>query len=297
MHNKTVLVTGATNGIGAAITEELAKQSAHVIIVSRDEAKCAAMVERIQKSANNQHIRYYVADLSVQEHIYNLTEKLNQDLTRLDVLVNNVGAWFTNRRLSTDGIEMTWALNHLSYFLLTYGLLDLLKHTAATHGEARIINQSSSAHHAGKLHWDNLQFEGNWDTDGKGSVGAGWGVYSQSKLANILHAFALARQLEGTSIVANAVHPSTVVTGFAANNGLVYQLAAPFRRLFNQTTPQEGASPAIYLASAPEAAIITGAYYGPPKQREDVNPIANDIEAQERLWNLSMTQVGLMQVS
>jgi NAD(P)-dependent dehydrogenase (short-subunit alcohol dehydrogenase family) len=291
--NKTVLVTGATNGIGEAIAEGLARQGAEVIIVSRSGAKCATTAERIRRETGNPNVRYYAADLSVQAQVRDLTETLNRDLPRLDVLVNNAGAWFTSRQLSADSIEMTWALNHLSYFLLTHGLTDLLKRTAAQHGQARIINQASMAHLDGAMHWDDLQFENSWETKGKGEYGAGWGVYNQSKLANVLHAFALARRLDSSGVVVNATHPSVVVTGFAANNGFIYKLAAPVRRLFNRTTPHDGAAPAIYLASAPEAAAITGAYYGPPHKREDANPIASDVAAQDRLWDISLEQVKL----
>lgn len=294
MKEKTVLVTGATNGIGKAIAEELAQRGARLIIVSRNEQLCAATVERMRVESGNPHISYYAADLSEQMQVRTLAARLNHDLERLDVLVNNAGAWFTERRLSREGIEMTWALNHLNYFLLTHELLDLMKRTAKVHGDARIINQSSSAHHEGTMHWDNLQFEGTWASEGRGSYGPGWGAYSQSKLANVLHTLALARRLEGSTVVANAVHPGVVVTGFSTNNGLMYQLAAPVRRLFKRATPQQGAAPAIYLASAPEAATINGAYYGPPQAREEVNPIALEWEAQERLWETSLAQVGLV---
>lgn len=292
MQGKTVIVTGATNGIGEAIAEGLAKQGAEVIIISRSEAKCAATAERISKETGNPNIRYYAADLSLQSQTRALTDTLNQDLTRLDVLVNNAGAWFTDRQVTAEGYEMTWALNHLNYFLLTLGLLDLLKQTAAQHGDARIINQASSAHLEGKMHWDDLQFERTWNSAGRGSLGAGWGVYNQSKLANVLHAFTLAHRLEGTGITANAVHPGVVVTGFAANNGLMYKLAAPVRRLFNHNTPEYGASPAVYLATTPET--ITGAYYGPRQNRETPNPIAEDITAQDRLWDISLEHVGMV---
>lgn len=138
-----------------------------------------------------------------------------------------------------------------------------------------------------------LEFKKNWTTEGRGSTGPGWGVYSQSNLANVLHAFALARKLVGTGGVANAVHPGTVVTGFSTNNGAVYRLAAPVRRLFNRATAQQGAAPAVYLASAPEAGTVTGAYYSPPYKRGAVNPVTEDVEAQERLWAVSLEQVGL----
>ncbi|MEL6407437.1 MAG: SDR family oxidoreductase [Chloroflexota bacterium] len=293
MQGKIAIVTGATNGIGQAIAEGLAQKGAEVIIVSRSAEKCATTTEQIKRTTGNPNVRYYAADLSSQADIRQLVTTLNTDLTRLDVLVNNAGAWFTEYKESVDGIEMTWALNHLNYFMLTHGLLDLLKRTAEQYGDARIINQSSMAHSEGKMHWDNLQFEGNYDSDGTGSVGAGWAVYSQSKLANVLHAFALADRLEGTGVVANAVHPGVVVTGFSQNNGLIYRIAAPFRKLLNRNTPADGAAPAVYLASAPEAATITATYYGPPQQREEVNPLANDKAIRDRLWEVSMAQIGI----
>ena len=297
MQDKIVLVTGATNGLGEAIAEDLAKRGTTLVIVSRSETKCAETAKTITQKTGNANLTYYAADLSVQKEVRRLAERLKGDLPRLDVLINNAGAWFAERQESADGIEMTWALNHLNYFLLTHELMDLLKRTAAQHGEARVINQASGAHLEGKIHWDNIEFEHAWDTDGKGSVGAGWGAYSQSKLANVMHTFALARRFEETSVVANVVHPGVVVTGFSQNNGLLYKVVAPFRRMFNRSTPKDGAAPAVYLASAPEAASITGAYYGPPHQREEVNRVAEDVEAQERLWNLSLEYVGAKKVT
>ena len=296
MQGKTVVVTGATNGIGEAIAEGLASKGANLVIVSRSEVKCAETAKRITEKTGNPNITYYAADLSVQQEVRSLANKLNENLSRLDVLVNNAGAWFTERKLSADGIEMTWALNHLNYFLLTQELTDLLKRTADEFGEARVINQASSSHHEGAVHWDDLEFKTGWDIKGKGSIGPGWGVYSQSKLANVMHAFALARRFEGTGVVANAVHPGVVVTGFAANNGLFYKLMAPVRRLYNRSTPEDGAAPTIYLASAPEAATITGTYYGPLHEREEVNPVANDVKVQERLWKVSLDYMGAAKV-
>lgn len=299
MQGKTVVVTGATNGIGKAIAQNLAGKGANVVVVSRNAAKCATIVDEIKAETGNPNLDYYMTDMSSQQDVQRLIEQLNNDLNRLDVLINNAGAWFTDRKLSVDGVEMTWALNHLGHFMLTDGVLNLMQQTAAKYGDARIINQSSVAHLGGDMHWDNLEFEGNWDTDGKGSAESGangwsgWAVYSQSKLANVLHAFALARRLEGTGVVANAVHPGVVVTGFAANNGLMYKLAAPVRRLFNRNTPEDGAAPAIYLASAPEAVNISGEYYGPPHKREEVNPLAHDVKVQDKLWDVSMTQINV----
>lgn len=292
MTGKTVVITGGTSGLGEAMGHALAEIGADVRLVGRDEAKCRKTAEAIRARTGNGNVDYYVADLSEQAQVRDVARRLRGDLDRLDVLINNAGAWFTKRRLSADGIELTWALNHLAYFLLTNELLDLLKAMAAAHGEARIINQSSSAHENADIHWDDIEFEHSWDTAGKGALGPGWAVYAQSKLANLLFTFALARDLEGTGVTANAVHPAVVVTGFSQNNGLLYKLAAPIRRLGNKRTPREGAEPAIHLASAPEARGVTGAYLGPPRREETPSAIAHDRKVQERLWRLSERMVG-----
>lgn len=292
MKEKTALVTGATSGIGEAIAEGLAKRGAKTLLVSRSEDKCRSVAERLRQITGNERVSYYVADLSSRADVNRLTAQLNNELGRLDVLINNAGAWFKERQESADGVEMTWALNHLGYFSLTHGLTELLRRTASEYGEARVINQSSLSHkQEGEMHWDDLEFH-NW-SEAKGTFGNGWGAYSQSKLANVLHAFALARKLEGTGVTANAVHPGVVVTGFTQNNGLLYKTVAPLRRLFNRSTPADGAAPALYLATAPEAAGITGVYYGPPQEREVPNPVVEDEAAQERLWDLSLQQLKL----
>ncbi len=157
MQGKTVIVTGATNGLGEAIAKDLAQQGADLVIVSRSEARCAETTARLRCETGNPNVRFYAADLSVQAEVRRLADALRRDLTRLDVLVNNAGAWFAERKESTDGVELTWALNHLSYFLLTHDLLELLKRAAAEHGAARIINQASSAHHEGRMHWEGLR--------------------------------------------------------------------------------------------------------------------------------------------
>lgn len=292
MSGKTVVITGGTSGIGGAMAHALAEMGAGIRIIGRDESRCRETAESIRRDTGNPDVQYYVADLSVQAQVRDVAQRLRNTLDRLDVLINNAGAWFTKRQVSADGIELTWALNHLAYFLLTNELLDLLEATAAEHGEARIINQSSSAHENASIHWDDIEFERSWDTAGKGALGPGWAVYAQSKLANLLFTFALARHLEGTGVTANAAHPAVVVTRFSQNNGLLYKLAAPIRRLSNKRTPREGAQPAIHLASAPEAHGVSGAYYGPPQREETPAAIAHDPETQDRLWRLSKAMIG-----
>lgn len=290
MQGKTVLITGATNGMGQAAAEALAEKGASVILVGRDQGKCKKTLKRIQKAGGGDHT-YYVADLSEQRQVRDLAAQVQRDHHRLDVLFNNAGAWFTDRQESADGIEMTWALNHMAYFILTNELLDLLKPTAAEHGEARIINQASMAHKTGEMHWDDIEFKSDWENKGKGALGPGWAVYSQSKLANVIHAMALDRKLQGTGVTANAVHPGVVVTGFSQNNGLLYKIAAPIRKIFNRKSPRDGAEPAIYLASSDEAKGVSGKYYGPPHEEEEPNPVVQDAEVQERLWQTSEANI------
>ena len=138
MNNKTILITGATNGIGAAIAEELSGTDSSIIIVSRSESKCASMANYLRTTSGNPNVRHYAADLSSQAEVRTWLALLNRDWERLEVLINTAGAWFTTRQISADGVEMTWALNHLSYVQLTHGLLALLTQTAALHGEARL---------------------------------------------------------------------------------------------------------------------------------------------------------------
>ncbi|MEO0561848.1 MAG: SDR family oxidoreductase [Chloroflexota bacterium] len=293
MTGKTAIITGATNGLGEVTALEIARMGAKTIIISRNEEKCKATVANIKADTGNSDVHYFVADLSLMADVRRVANEVKTFIDRLDVLVNNAGAWFTSYGETSEGIEQTWALNHLNYFLLTNLLLDDLKATASAHGEARVVSMSSGAHHEGEMHWDNLQFDG-WKGH-MGSYGPGWAVYSQSKLANVLFAFKLARLLDGTGVTSNAVHPGVVVTGFSQNNGWFFEMGAFFRRMFNKTTAHDGAEPQIYLATASEVQGVTGVYYGPPRKQEEVKPLAADTDAQDRLWHLSEEMVGLAQ--
>jgi NAD(P)-dependent dehydrogenase (short-subunit alcohol dehydrogenase family) len=234
IQRKTILITGATNGLGEAAALELAKSGAEIIIVSRSAEKCAATAQKISQATGNARVRYYAADLSLMAETRRVADQIKRDTPTLDVLFNNAGAWFDKRQETAEGLEMHFALNHMSYFLLTNLLLDRLQAAAAKNGHARVISMSSSAHHQGAIYWDDLQHRKDYPA---GSVGAGWGVYAESKLANVLFAFGLARRLTGTGVVSNAIHPGVVVTGFTQNNGWLYKIAAPFRRMGQGATP------------------------------------------------------------
>lgn len=269
MSGKICVVTGATSGIGEVTARELARQGATVIVVGRSQEKSAATVEKIEQETGNANVEYMLADLAVQQDVRGLAEQVEGRHQRLHVLVNNAGAVILKRQQTVDGIETTFALNHLSYFLLTNLLLDRLKAGAP----ARIVNVSSNAHERGKLDFDDLQ------------GASGFGAYARSKLANVMFTYELARRLEGTGVTANVLHPGLVATNFGTNNGLVGRLLRP---LFDRRaiSPEEGARTSIYLASSPEVEGVTGRYFVKETETRSA-PRSYDERAQARLWEAS----------
>jgi retinol dehydrogenase-12 len=282
LQGKTILVTGATSGIGRVTAAALAKMGAAVYCVGRDPQRTQTTVEAIQKESGNAQVHSLLADLASFQQIRSLAGEIRQHTQRLDVLVNNAGALFLRRKLSQDGIELTFALNHLAYFLLTNLLIDLLKSTAAEAGEARVVNVSSAAHKGAKIHFDDLQFQRGY---------SGMRVYSQSKLANILFTYELARRLAESGVTANALHPGFVASRFATNNGLLAKIGMRLMR-FIAISPDEGAQTSIYLASSPEVKGVTGKYFVKCQpQRSD--PATYDVETARCLWEISAQMVGL----
>jgi NAD(P)-dependent dehydrogenase (short-subunit alcohol dehydrogenase family) len=272
LKGKTVLVSGGTNGLGLITARALARMGAQVTILSRNAEKCTAVAEAIQ-TETGYPVEFIAADLSTLTGIMQAAAMFKQHHTHLHVLVNNAGAMFTQRKLTADGYEMTFALNHLNYFLLTNLLMDLLKASAP----ARIVNVSSHAHVGATLDFDNLQSEKHF---------AAMQAYGQSKLANVLFTYELGRRLEGSGVTANAVHPGFVATGFARNNGALYnfgmKLIGPFIR-----QPDQGAQTSIYLASSPEVEGVTGKYFVDCKA-VDSSPISYDKTLAEKLWQVSL---------
>jgi len=271
MDGKVVLVTGATRGIGRQAALTLADVGAVLVVVGRDEARTASLLREVQRRSPGS--RSIVADLATIAEVRRTAATFLEHFDRLDVLINNVGATFTERTLTADGLERTFALNHLGYFVLTAELRDVL-HASAP---ARIVNVSSAAHRNGSMHWDDLQLEA-WP-------GNGWPAYCQSKLANILFTRQLAEQLSGTGVTANSVHPGFVNTGFGKNNGwlsvAVMTLLRPLQR-----TAEHGADTVIWAASAPELQDVSGAYL--VDRREVVaSEEARSADAAQRLWAVS----------
>lgn len=283
MQGKVCLVTGATSGIGEVTARALAQMGATVIAVGRDPQRGAATLNRIKEAAPTAQIEFMLADLSSLAQVRQLAQEFKRKYSRLDVLVNNAGAWLTRYQESVDGIEMTFALNHLGYFLLTNLLLDTLK----TSTPARIVNVSSYGHARGKINFDDLQFRQKYN---------GMQAYRQSKLANILFTYELARRLAGTDITVNALNPGLVATNFGLNNfGLNNGwLKSLLRRAYALAaiSPEQGAQTVIYLATSPEVEGVTGKYFVKEKEAQS-SPASRDRAVAARLWKVSESLTGL----
>jgi NAD(P)-dependent dehydrogenase (short-subunit alcohol dehydrogenase family) len=272
---KVAVITGATNGIGVETALALARMGATVYVHGRSQDKIDATVAMVQEATGNHEVYGLRADLANLAAVRALAAEIRERVDRLDMLINNAGGVLMSEQLSADGYELQFAVNHLSHFLLTSLLLDLIRQTAAQHGEARIINLSSDAHKTGHIDWDTV-----------GKSGKGFGAYSQSKLANVLFTYELARRLEGTGVAVNAVHPGLVATGFgrSGNSGLmntVMSLLAPFSK-----TPAKGAETTVHVASAPELKGVTGKYFANSKAVPS-NKASYNVAHQQRLWELS----------
>ena len=279
MAGKTCVVTGATSGIGAVTAEALARAGASVLIVGRNRGRCATTVGQIIQATGNPSVTAHVAELSSQAEVRRLAGEIRQQCPRLDVLVNNAGAWFPKRSESADGIEMTWALNHLGYFLLTNLLLDTLKASAP----ARVVNVASDAHKGPRgIHWADVQSTRDYRA---------FRAYSQSKLANVLFTRELARRLEGTGVTANVLHPGFVYTGFFDGEGPVVWMIRQLARAV-AISPEAGARTPIHLATSAEVEGVSGAYFVREKAVEP-SAAARDPEAARRLWLISAEMTSL----
>ena len=278
MAGKTCLVTGATAGIGRKTALELAHMGANVVLAGRDQAKCAATATEIREETRNPAVEYLVADLSSQEQVRRLGEEFKERHQRLDVLVNNAGAIYLKREHSADGIEMTFGLNHLSYFLLTNLLLDVLTASAP----ARVVNVASTSHLKARLNLDDIHNPRHY---------GGFRAYSQSKLCNVLFTYELARRLEATGVTANALHPGLVATNFLTNNG-------PFGRFLNfllrlkGISIEAGAMKLVYAASSPEMEGVSGKYLV-KNQPVRSSKRSYDESMAAALWELSASLTGI----
>jgi NAD(P)-dependent dehydrogenase (short-subunit alcohol dehydrogenase family) len=273
---KVCLITGANSGVGKAAALALAGMGATVVLLCRDAERGKAAQADVAAAATGSAPQLVLADLSSQQEIRGVAEAIQQRISRLDVLVNNAGAFFAKRSTTVDGLECTFAINHLAYFLLSDLLLDLLKRSAP----ARIINLSSGSHVQAHLDFEDLQSEHNYN---------GWRAYGRSKLANVLFTYALARRLTGSGVTVNAVHPGVVKTNFGRSSGFLrFGMRAAGTFLLS---PEEGADTVVYLATSPDVADVTGRYFVKRKPIRS-SPESRDQDVQERLWQVSEQLTG-----
>jgi NAD(P)-dependent dehydrogenase (short-subunit alcohol dehydrogenase family) len=278
MSGKICLVTGGTSGIGKVTASELARRGAEVVITARNQSKLNHSLEEITKLSGSESVSGLLADLTSQQAVRSLAESFLKQYPRLDVLINNAGAVYLRRTLSADGIEMTFAGNHLAPFLLTHLLLETLK----TSAPARIINVSSNAHEGQMLDFNDLENRNNYQF---------MRAYGQSKLANILFTYELDRRLAGTGIAVNALHPGFVATNMGANNGWFVRLFLPLTRLW-AISVEQGAETSIFLATSQQVDGVSGKYFY-QKRAVPSSKYSYDQKVWQRLWEISAAMTGL----
>ena len=275
---KVCLITGATSGIGKATLASLAQQGMSIVMVSRNKEKGESVRSAITEKTRNENIHLAIADLSSQQDIRRLASDIKSKYSKLDILVNNAGGIFGKRILTVDRLELTFALNHLAYFLLTNLLLEILKAAPA----GRVVNVSSQAHRYGSLEFDDPGFEKGYNA---------MKSYAQSKLANLLFTYELSRHLAGTGITANALHPGAVRTGFGKDLSGIAGFV--FKRFdFLMRSPEKGAETVIWLASSAEPEQLTGKYFCDRRELRS-SRVSHDRDVAKRLWEASAQMTGL----
>jgi NAD(P)-dependent dehydrogenase (short-subunit alcohol dehydrogenase family) len=278
MTTKTVLVTGATQGIGRATAIGLARMGAHVAIVGRDRERTQRAGRDI-RAAGAAGVDIFVADLASQAQVRRLADQVLGRLPRLDVLINNVGGYWSTRHVTVDGFEHTFALNHLAPYLLTRLLVDRMKDT----GAARVVTVASNAQAQGHIDFSDLQGNRSY---------SGARAYNQSKLANVMFTYELARRLNGTSVTANALHPGVVSTGFGGEDpGHIQRWLVPLIRPLMKD-PSQGASTSVHLASSPHLDHVSGRYFANSKAKRTCRA-SYDLAVTARLWQVSADLVDL----
>jgi NAD(P)-dependent dehydrogenase (short-subunit alcohol dehydrogenase family) len=278
---KTIVITGATSGMGEAAALELAGRGARMVLIARDKARGDVTIAKL-KAANPaaSHTIHY-ADLSRIAEMKRVANEVAAAEPKIDVLVNNAGAVFLSRKVSADGLEMTFATNHMAYFVVTNLLLDRLK---ATPG-ARIVSTASDAHKAGKVDFDDLQLEKGY---------ASFRAYGTSKLENILFTRELAKRLQGTGVTANCLHPGFVGTRFGQNNASNIFLKGLARLVMSfGLKPEEGAKTIVYLAANDDVAKTTGEYFYKCEIEKTTDAAKSDADA-KRLWDVSAKLAGFV---
>jgi len=276
MQGKTVIITGATSGIGEVAAVHLAEQGARIVFTARDKDRAVGTMAKLKHANPGADHAVHLADLSTLAEMKRIGAVLAAE-PQIDVLVNNAGALFNKRQETADGLEMTFAVNHMAYFVITNLVLPKLK------PGARIVTTASNAHRGAKLDFDDLQSRGGY---------VGFPVYSKSKLANILFNRELARRIKDSGVTANALHPGFVATRFGDNSGGLMRTVLKVAKPIGAISPEEGAKTIIYLASSAEVATISGEYFYQCHITTPTKEAQNDADA-KRLWEISENIAGL----
>jgi NAD(P)-dependent dehydrogenase (short-subunit alcohol dehydrogenase family) len=276
MQGKTVIITGATSGIGEVAAIRLAQMGARIVFTARDKARGEATMARLRQAGPTADHTVHMADLSTLSEMKRVGAILAEE-PRIDVLINNAGALFNKRQETLDGLEMTFAVNHMAYFVVTNLLLGRLK------AQSRVVTTASNAHRGAKLNFNDLQSRKTY---------LGFPVYAKSKLCNILFNRELAHRLAGSGITANALHPGFVATRFGDNSGGVMRTLLRVAKPIGAISPEEGAKTIIYLASSPEVAEISGEYFYECRVTTPTAEARNDEDAR-RLWEISERIAGI----
>jgi NAD(P)-dependent dehydrogenase (short-subunit alcohol dehydrogenase family) len=279
MHGKTVLITGGTSGIGEVAAIRLAEKGARLILIARDEKRAEATLAKLRAANPASNHVSHLADLSLMAETKRVGEELALREARIDVLINNAGALFNRREETSEGLEKTFATNHMAYFVLTNVLMEKLR---ATPG-ARIVCTASDAHKGNKLDFDDLQSKKRY---------MGFSVYGRSKLCNILFTRELARRIAGSGMTANSLHPGFVATRFGAGSGGFMDMVLKVAKPVGAISPEDGAKTIIYLASSPDVANVSGDYFYKCKISTPTKEAQNDADA-KRLWEVSAKIAGL----
>jgi NAD(P)-dependent dehydrogenase (short-subunit alcohol dehydrogenase family) len=270
---KVCIITGATDGIGKEVALNLAKMGFTLGLVGRNAKKISATESEIKATADNENITFFNADLSSMDQVRQLALEIQAKYNRIDVLLNNAGAYFTDYGKTDEGFENTFALNHLSYFLFTDLLLDTIKVSP----QSRIVNVASNAHLNTNLDFENLQgFNGY----------KGWPAYCKSKLCNVMFTYELARRLEGSGTTANCLHPGFVHTNFGNNNKTSVRMSLTAAKALGAINVKKGAQTSIYLASSAEVDGVSGQYFSKCRPKTS-SPQSQLLVAQQRLWSIT----------
>ena len=274
MNGRTCLITGATDGIGKEAAIELAKKGCNLILIGRNKEKGEKVVEQIRKIADSYvDINYFTADLMLMKEVSRVADEVSRKYPKIDILLNNVGAYFAFRGVTEEGFERTFALNHLGYFLMTKKLLPLIEKS----NYKRIVNVSSSAHYGIDFEFDNLNGEKKY---------SGFDIYKKSKLANVMFTYELAKRVKDKGITANCLHPGFVSTNFGKNNNFLWRNVIRVAMWLTAINVKDGAKTSIHLACSDEVKDITGRFFANCQVKKGSSKAKND-EHNRKLWDIS----------